>query len=111
MTAEELYPILSNYAESQGIRLNRDREFVMDILRGLLTNEARYGYRSCPCRLAWGAKEQDADIICPCVYRDPDIKEYGSCYCELYVSMEWNEGNKEHQQVPERRPKDKRKML
>lgn len=111
MTAEELYPILSTYAGSQGIRLNHDREFVMDILRGLLTNEQRYGYRSCPCRLAWGTKEQDADIICPCVYRDPDIKEYGSCYCELYVSVEWNEGTIEHRQVPERRPKEKRKML
>jgi len=111
MTAEELHPILSKYAESQGIRLNKDREFVMDILRGLLTNEQRYGYRSCPCRLAAGVKEQDADIICPCVYRDPDIKEFGSCYCELYVSVEWNEGKKEHLQVPERRPKEKRKMV
>ena len=111
MTAEELYPILSRYAEAQGIRLNRDRDFVMDILRGLLTNEQRYGYRSCPCRLAWGVKEQDKDIICPCVYRDPDIREYGSCYCELYVSVEWNEGRTEHRQVPERRPKEKRKML
>lgn len=110
MTAEELHPILSRYAEAQGIRLNRDRNFVMDILRGLLTNEQRYGYRSCPCRLAGGVKEQDQDIICPCVYRDPDIREYGSCYCELYVSVEWNEGRTEHRQVPERRPKEKRKM-
>jgi ferredoxin-thioredoxin reductase catalytic subunit len=111
MTAEELYPVLLHYAEAQGIRLNKDKDFVMDILRGLLTNEQRYGYRSCPCRLAWGAKEQDSDIICPCVYRDPDIKEYGSCYCELYVSVDWNEGRVEHRQVPERRPKEKRKML
>ena len=81
----------------------------MDILRGLLTNEQRYGYRSCPCRLAAGTKEQDADIICPCVYRDPDIREYGSCYCELYVSVGWNEGKMEHRQVPERRPREKRK--
>ena len=109
MTADELYPILSRYAESQGIRLNKDREIVMDILRGLLTNEQRYGYRACPCRLAEGAKERDADIICPCVYRDPDIKEYGSCYCELYVSVEWNEGRMEHRQVPERRSREKRK--
>ena len=109
MTAEQLYPILSQYAESQGIRLNQDREFVMDILRGLLTNEHRYGYRSCPCRLASATKQQDSDIICPCVYRDPDIKEYGSCYCELYVSVEWNEGKTPHQQVPERRPREKRK--
>lgn len=110
MTADELYAILSRYAESQGMRLNADREFVMDILRGLLANEARYGYRSCPCRLAWGVKDKDADIICPCVYRDPDVKEYGSCFCGLYVSPEWNEKKIERRQVPERRPKDKRVM-
>lgn len=108
MTPDKLYEILSHYAESQGIRLNKDRPFVMDILQGLLTNEGRYGYRSCPCRLAWGKKEKDADIVCPCVYRDPDIKEYGSCYCALYVSPAWNEGAVEHRQVPERRPMNMR---
>jgi ferredoxin-thioredoxin reductase catalytic chain len=108
MTPEALYTILSRYAESQGMRLNSDKPFVMDILQGLLTNEARYGYRSCPCRLAGGAKEQDADIVCPCVYRDPDLAEYGSCFCGLYVSVAWNEGKVERRQVPERRPKEKR---
>jgi ferredoxin-thioredoxin reductase catalytic subunit len=111
MTPEQLYDILAKYAQSQGIRLNKDREFVMDIMRGLLTNEQRYGYRSCPCRLSWGDREKDRDITCPCVYRDPDIKEYGSCYCELYVSVEWNEGTREHRQVPERRPKEKRRTI
>jgi ferredoxin-thioredoxin reductase catalytic subunit len=110
MTPEKLYDILAKYAESQGIQLNRDKQFVMDILQGLLTNEARYGYRSCPCRLAWGEKEKDRDIVCPCVYRDPDIKEFGSCYCGLYVSKAWNEGKVEQKQVPERRPKKKRRM-
>jgi ferredoxin-thioredoxin reductase catalytic chain len=110
MTPDKLYDILSRYAESQGIRLNKDRSFVMDILQGLLTNEARYGYRSCPCRLAWGVKEKDADVVCPCVYRDPDIREYGSCFCGLYVSVEWNEEKIPRRQVPERRPKEKRVM-
>jgi ferredoxin-thioredoxin reductase catalytic chain len=103
MTSEKLYEILTKYAESQGIQLNRDKEFVLAILEGLLTNESRYGYRSCPCRLAAGVKERDADIICPCVYRGPDIKEFGSCYCNLYVSKEWNEGGIGHARVPERR--------
>ena len=107
MTAEKLYDVLYKYAESQGIRLNKDREYVLDILSGLLTNEARFGYRSCPCRLASGVKENDKDMICPCVYRDPDIREYGSCYCGLYVSVEWNEGKIKHARVPERRPQDK----
>jgi len=108
MTPEKLHEILSRYAESQGIRLNKDKPFVLDILQGLLTNEGRYGYRSCPCRLAFGVKEKDADIVCPCVYRDPDIREYGSCFCGLYVSAEWNKDAVPHQQVPERRPREKR---
>jgi ferredoxin-thioredoxin reductase catalytic subunit len=107
VTADRLYEVLSKYAESQGIQLNKDKEFVLEILEGLLTNEARYGYRSCPCRLAAGLKEKDADIICPCVYKKPDIEEYGSCYCGLYVSKEWNEGKIKHARVPERRQKDK----
>jgi len=104
MTPDRLHEILSKYAESQGIQLNKDKEFVLDILQGLLTNESRYGYRSCPCRLAAGVKEKDRDIICPCVYRDPDIREYGSCYCRLYVSREWNDEMIKHVRVPERRP-------
>ncbi len=106
MTAERLYDVLDKYAESQGIRLNKDREYVLEILSGLLTNELRFGYRSCPCRLASGVKENDKDIICPCVYRDADIREYGSCYCGLYVSGEWSEGKIKHARVPERRPQD-----
>ncbi len=104
MTPERLFEILTNFAESQGIQLNKDKEYVMAILEGLLTNEKRYGYRSCPCRLADGVKEKDADIICPCVYRNPDIKDFGSCYCRLYVSREWNDGKTGHARVPERRP-------
>ena len=103
MTPDRLHEILSKYAESQGIQLNKDKEFVLDILQGLLTNESRYGYRSCPCRLAAGIKEKDKDIICPCVYRDPDIRDYGSCYCRLYVSKKWNEEMIKHVRVPERR--------
>jgi ferredoxin-thioredoxin reductase catalytic chain len=104
MNPERLFDILSKYAGSQGVLLSKDKEYVLEILEGLLSNEARYGYRSCPCRLATGIKEKDADIICPCDYRDPDIKEYGSCYCKLYVSKEWNEEKIKHVKVPERRP-------
>ena len=103
MTSERLYEVLTKYAESHGIRLNRDSDFVLEILGGLLTNESRYGYRSCPCRLASGTREKDTDIICPCAYRDPDLEEYGSCYCGLYVTDEWNEEKIEHRKVPERR--------
>ena len=62
---------------------------------------------ACPCRLASGIKENDGDIICPCVYRKPDVEEYGSCYCNLYVSTEWNQNKIPHDYVPERRPPEK----
>ncbi len=62
---------------------------------------------NCPCRLASGDREADRDIICPCDYREPDVKEYGSCYCNLYVSKEWNEGTVPNVPVPERRPIEK----
>jgi ferredoxin-thioredoxin reductase catalytic chain len=107
VTADHLFEILSTYAASLSIQLNNDKEFVLDILAGLLKNEERYGYRSCPCRLASGFKERDQDIICPCRYRDDDIRDFGSCYCSLYVSPAWNSNMIPHNVVPERRAQRK----
>ena len=103
VTADHLYSTLSKYAHSAGIQLSNDKESVLDILSGLLKNEERYGYRSCPCRLASGLRERDEDIICPCRYRDDDIRDFGSCYCSLYVSEAWNRNMIPHRVVPERR--------
>ena len=72
--------------EEGGYRFNPDAEFTKNLVRGLLRNQQRYGYRSCPCRLATGKKDDDLDIICPCDYRDADVAEFGACYCALYVS-------------------------
>jgi ferredoxin-thioredoxin reductase catalytic chain len=94
---------LHQEAEAAGYHLNPDREFTSDLVEGLLVNEARYGYRACPCRLATGERQQDLDIICPCDYRDPDLVDWGACYCALYVSDAILEGKREVQPVPERR--------
>ncbi|KAF0188140.1 MAG: hypothetical protein FD168_2016 [Desulfobulbaceae bacterium] len=100
---DELYDALKKIQEPKGYFFNRDKERDFDLLRGLLTNKDRYGYMSCPCRLASGNRERDQDIICPCVYREADVKEFGSCYCQLYVSAKWNEDITPHAVVPERR--------
>jgi ferredoxin-thioredoxin reductase catalytic subunit len=94
---------LKGEAEAAGYFLNPDKEFVLSLMGGLLTNKERYGYQSCPCRLADGVRERDLDIICPCDYRDPDLDEFGACYCALYVSQEIATGEKEPPPVPERR--------
>jgi ferredoxin-thioredoxin reductase catalytic subunit len=112
ITAEEisqeevdaLYERLDREAEAAGYHLNPDVEFTKDLVRSLLVNENRYGYWACPCRLASGEKERDLDIICPCDYRDPDLLDWGACYCALYVSEEVLEGERELQSIPERRP-------
>ena len=103
MNIEQLYEMLKKTQESQGYFFNKDKDRVIDLLTGLLVNKERYGYMSCPCRLASSDREKDKDIICPCVYRGPDVEEFGSCYCNLYVSKDWNEGNIAHVYVPERR--------
>jgi len=107
MKPEELYEKLRKVQEPKGYYFNRDRELVMELLDGLLQRKEADGHMTCPCRLASGDYESDKDIICPCVYREPDVKEYGSCYCGLYVSKEWNEDRIAHEIVPERRPPEK----
>ena len=80
MTAEQLYEMLRKVQEPKGYFFNREREKVLDLLDGLLINRERYGYTSCPCRLASGNRDWDRDIICPCIYREEDVRAYGRCY-------------------------------
>lgn len=94
-------------ARSRGYFLNPNPAFLNDLLEGLVENEKRYGYPSCPCRIATGKFELDRDIICPCDYRDADVEEYGACYCALYVSKDVFEGKAKLAPVPERRPASK----
>ncbi len=107
MDASQLYETLRKIQEKKGYYFSKDKTRVMELLDGLLQNKERYGYMVCPCRLAAGEREADKDIICPCVYREPDVREFGSCYCNLYVSKEWNDETIPHDYVPERRPPEK----
>jgi ferredoxin-thioredoxin reductase catalytic subunit/rubredoxin len=93
-------------AKTFGYYLTPQPELLQGFLEGLKTNEDRYGYPSCPCRLASGIFEYDRDIICPCDYRDPDIAQYGACYCRLYVNKQVYE-SQSLPEVPERRPVEK----
>jgi ferredoxin-thioredoxin reductase catalytic subunit len=107
MDAQQLFEKLETVQAARGYHFNQDRERVFELLDALLANKARYGYMGCPCRLLSGDRERDRDIICPCVYRTPDVAEYGSCYCNLYVSEAWNKDQIPHEYVPERRPPEK----
>jgi len=103
---------LDKQAEASGYHLNPDESFTKDLIKSLLINRERYGYWACPCRLSDGKREEDLDIICPCDYRDPDLDEFGTCYCSLYVSQDIKDGKKQAEPIPERRPsKEERNKL
>lgn len=107
MDAAVLFEKLKKVQEPKGYYFSNNHERVMELIEALIVNKDRYGYMVCPCRLASGDREHDKDIICPCEYREPDVAEFGSCYCNLYVSKEWNEGKVAQEYVPERRPAEK----
>jgi ferredoxin-thioredoxin reductase catalytic chain len=94
---------MAKEAAASGYHLNPDTQFTRALIAGLIVNKKRYGYGSCPCRLAAEKRDKDLDIICPCDYRDPDLAEYGACYCALYVSDAVLNGEKTLSSIPERR--------
>ncbi len=82
-------------AAQGGYRLHPDPAFVEELVEGYLVNRDRYGYDSCPCRLATGDPEKDRAIVCPCVFRDDDLADYGACYCGLYVTEDYEEEDRQ----------------
>ena len=106
ITIEQVRKRAEADAKTYGYYLTPQPELLQAFLEGLKTNEDRYGYPLCPCRLTSGVFEFDRDIICPCDYRDPDVAEYGACYCRLYVNKQVFE-SQNLPEVPERRPQEK----
>lgn len=94
-------------AQTYGYYLHPDPEFLQDLIEGLKKNWDRYNYPLCPCRVGSGNFELDRDIFCPCDYRDPDVQEFGCCFCALYVRKDLYEGKTPIQPIPERRPLEK----
>jgi ferredoxin-thioredoxin reductase catalytic chain len=107
---DRLYERLDREAEAGGYHLNPEVTFAKGLIRGLIANERRYGYPACPCRLASGKKPEDLDIICPCDYRDPDLTDFDTCYCALYVSGAVRRGEREVGSIPERRPLPEKRL-
>ena len=93
-------------ADHRGWVLTPEKEMLAGLIEGLAVNLERYGMRYCPCRLFQDPKK-DKDIICPCAYAEPDIKEYGHCYCSLYCSKDYLKKGGKIRKIPERRPAEK----
>lgn len=103
MNLDTLKNSITKRAKNEGYLLNPNEDFLNSLFEGLYKNVKRYGYPACPCRLSSGKFEEDIDIVCPCLYRDPDLYHYGRCFCGLYMTEAYmNSENKPV--VPNRRP-------
>jgi ferredoxin-thioredoxin reductase catalytic subunit len=95
-----------NVSERRNWQLNQDADFLSMLIEGLELNLDRLGFLQCPCRLSWDDREKDKDIICPCVYAEEDISEYGHCFCSLFFDEDYDFTNSEPSSIPERRPEN-----
>ncbi len=111
-TKEGMMEYCNKVCKTNNWILNKDQETLNNLIDGLLENKNNHGYQSCPCRLASGNRNLDRDLICPCDYAPLDIKEYGACYCNLYLRPDYYETvGKIFILVPERRPVEKEKAV
>lgn len=106
-TLDETRNFVEMVAKKQGWFLHPDKKFLQMLIEGLTTNYNTHGYYGCPCRLLDGDREKDKDIVCPCDYCVPDQKDFGHCYCGLYLTPNFHKSGKMPEGIPERRPIDK----
>jgi len=82
---EKLIEEYKKYAKENGFRLNQNKKAKEIIIKGLLSDEKKYGVRYCPCRKVTGNLEEDKKKICPCAFHHQEIKGQGHCLCGLFV--------------------------
>ena len=111
-TIEGMTEYCNKVCETNNWILNKDQGTLNELIDDLVENKKNYGYQSCPCRLASGNRDLDRDLICPCDYAPLDIKEYGACYCNLYLRSDfYDEFDSDFILVPERRPPEKEEAV
>ena len=106
LTETQVRDFTINTAEKRGWKLTPDEEHLGYMVDGFMINLERYGYLQCPCRDSWGEREKDRDILCPCTYAAGDVKEYGQCFCGLFLDQDTFEEGGASGSIPERRPEE-----
>ena len=111
-TTEGMKEYIGMVCQKNNWILIKDQIMFKDLINGLVDNKKSYGYQSCPCRLASGNRDLDRDLICPCDYASDDVKDFGACYCNLYLRSDFYETIKaEFVNIPERRPLEKEEAV
>ena len=85
MTSEDEILVWADaYARQNGWVLNPDSTVLASVIRGLASNEKRFGVLYCPCRLRSGNVEKNRANICPWIYHRDEIERDDHCHCRLY---------------------------
>ncbi len=106
-TIDDVTKYIKQVAQKRNWILHPNDDGTLDMLiEGLRDYFNRVGYFNCPCRDSYENMKIDRDIICPCDYAQPDIDEFGRCYCALYFDTNYS-FDSEIEMIPERRPVEK----
>ena len=101
---DDVLKYIKQVSEKRNWNIHPNSDGTLDLLvDGLTTNFNRIGYFNCPCRDSEEDIKIDRDIVCPCDYAQPDIEEFGRCYCALFFDPEYD-FSKSIEMIPERRP-------
>lgn len=90
---------INKYAKKKNYDINPNKMVSTNLKIWLTEMEGIYGKRLCPCFDPSGGRENDKAMICPCVYIDDEIEEYGTCHCALFgkkglTEKEWKASGK-----------------
>ncbi len=107
-TFDDVKEYVTRVAKTRGWKLHPNHDNTLDMLiEGLRDYFNAVGYYNCPCRDSNRDRKKDRDIMCPCDYAEPDIEEYGRCYCALFFDPDFDFDEKTIGMIPERRPIEK----
>jgi ferredoxin-thioredoxin reductase catalytic chain len=85
-TVEAMVKVWEDFTKEKEFKIVEDREIMETLAKGELENMKSKGLKYCPCRITTGSFEKDLSLICPCNFLvQKTWKEYGECWCGLFV--------------------------
>lgn len=79
---------IQKYTKQKNYALNPSWMMTTNLEIWLSEMEATFGKRYCPCFEPSGNAELDKKMLCPCEFIEDEIKEYGTCHCALFGSVD-----------------------
>lgn len=72
----------------QNVIINPNDKIVYNVIRMILKNEKKYGFKFCPCKPDTFKKKNENEeyiSVCPCINHKNELLKDKKCCCNLYV--------------------------